>query len=142
MYIVLNLAYFALENRMNLPRLTEKCPICQNILTLNASAEGASAIFKDIQNNVFLHCVDFHRIDIRTSGRTVSRTRQGFTLTEIGCRTRATNSKKLFARPKRKSPSISITKVMHQSSYGLIRIYLSSNVLTKAADGIQLITVS
>ena len=61
---------------MNVPRLLDKCTICQNILTLNASAEGASAIFKGIQKNVFLHGVDCHRIHIRTSGQIVSRIRQ------------------------------------------------------------------
>ena len=82
--------------------------------------------------NVFLHCVKCHWIHICTTGRTISGIRQG--LTEIrSCRTRATNSKKLFARPKSKSLGISITKLMPQSSYGLIRIYLSSNVSTTAA---------
>ena len=38
---------------MNFPRLFDKCTICQNILTLNASAEGASAIFKGIQKMYF-----------------------------------------------------------------------------------------
>ena len=46
---------FALENRMNCPRLFDKCTIC-HILTLNASTEGASAIFKGIQNVIFTLC--------------------------------------------------------------------------------------
>ena len=96
--------------------------------------------FQRHSKNVFLHYVDSYRIHIRISGRTVRRIRQGFTLTEIRCRTRVTNSKKLFARPKSKSPGIS--NVMPQSRHGLIRIYLSSDVSTTAADDIQLLTVS
>ena len=38
---------------MNFPRLLDQCTICQNIPTLNASAEGASAIFKAIQKVYF-----------------------------------------------------------------------------------------
>ena len=47
-FIYIYQAYAALETRMKFPRLLDQCTICDHILTLNASAEGASAIFKGI----------------------------------------------------------------------------------------------
>ena len=61
----------------------------------------------------FLHCVDSYRIHIRTSGRTVSRIWQGFTIIEIRWRL----TPKSCSPDRRVSPRISITKVMPQSIF-------------------------
>ena len=82
---------------MNFPRLLDKCRICHNILILNASAEGASAFLKGIQT--FYFYIVWIPIELTIAQADEPSVTYG----------RDRNYKKLFPRPKSKTPDFSIS---------------------------------